>query len=562
VIPEGDSIVVPKNLAREEIPDFSWRRIWNRPKPLDVALKTGGRSTAPNHTHYDIVPPDEYFEDNPEYFAKFKDNGYNTWDTAKRRAQGYGGQGQLELSNETVQDLAIEWSRDYADDRPRRKAVALGANDNAGWSISEEALEFGSTPSDQMFRFQNIVAEELSETHPNTWTAFHAYWDVWTPPEDDLTAHPNVICMFLNQACQAHAVDDESCPINAEYIENFHGWKDTGVRMGVREWYIPFFGDDRWEDLPWVQTDVLKRNVDFWQDNGVKRANVEMRQRGKFWPLQWPLVYCLAKMLWNADNHPSDLLDDACAKLFGDDAGESMSEYYHLLADAMENVDEHADIWNLPDPTEIYHKAVILDAREKLCKAYKQTSDGTVERERIEEEIEVWENAEETLSGGIYGLTPNINEGETIDTDVEYEADPAFDNPSDPGRWGPALLDGNPYGTNWANVVGFNEGNSPTTVTFDFKDSYGFTRFALQFGQGGKKKMPNEVTFRVRTEDGETTSVGTIEPEETGWHELAVGDPGVGVEGQYVEMEVAGDGQTVLNEFKAWGRDADIVPLL
>lgn len=73
---------------------------------------------------------------------------------------------------------------------------------------------------------------------------------------------------------------------------------------------------------PWVQGDVATRNQRFWHDKGAtfvfydQGPNDYYHDTEKSYPLRWPLWYVVSKGMWDKDLTGTDILTDACKKLF------------------------------------------------------------------------------------------------------------------------------------------------------------------------------------------------------------------------------------------------------
>ncbi len=71
------------------------------------------------------------------------------------------------------------------------------------------------------------------------------------------------------------------------------------------------------------------------------------------YPLRWPLWYVAAKGMWDSRPTASELLMDACKKLFGP-AADLLFSYYSGLADINSNCHAKGIAWHMPEPYELY----------------------------------------------------------------------------------------------------------------------------------------------------------------------------------------------------------------
>ena len=384
VVPEAKTVALAP-MDRREIPDFEHRNIWNTHHHTRLAWRLGGRAARSAHNLGRIVPA-SMFEEHPEYFALVDGE----------RIKG----GQRNLSHPDVQRMAIEYARNYAERHPRARSIPLGQNDTGGYDQSPATKKMGPNTSARFLEFCNIVARAIRKDYPDKLVTMWAYWHTYQPPPKGFKAEPNVMVMVVNQACHAHAIDDPDCPVNAGFRKNFFGWKKTGAQLGIREWYIPGYKKQNWDHLPWIQTEVIARNVRFWKKHGVNWINIEAdyedKQTGGY-PLRWPLYYVASEMMWDVQQDPGALLDEACVKLYGEQAGETMSRYFQVLAYAMRSSEKHGSVWNLAPAESVFRPDVVSQARQLLDDALAAAEGGTVAHERLVKEAATWARAEQEL---------------------------------------------------------------------------------------------------------------------------------------------------------------------
>lgn len=385
VIPRTDELSIGP-MDRDEQPDFQFRSVWNVFPETAGAWRLGGPRVSSGHAYSRIIPPDEHFEQHPEYFALVD---------GQRRAE----RAQICFSNPDVQRITVEKARRYFDEHPDALTFSLSANDCGGFCECPQCAEMGENPGTRTLAFANIVARQLAETHPGKMVCFLAYWYTFAAPSD-MQAEPNVMVMVVNQACHAHAVDDPTCPHNAGWRENFERWCATGAKMAIYEWYIPGCKRAHWRSLPWVSTDVAFRNLRYWRSRGVRWVTYESQpayENGSGYPRRWPLYYLAASGLWDCDADPREVLSEACRRLYGP-AAEAMTRYFQTMAEAMEATRLHSSIWNLPPARAVYRQDVRAELRSLLGEALIAGGTDPMSWARIAREVELWRESEGALA--------------------------------------------------------------------------------------------------------------------------------------------------------------------
>ena len=180
----------------------------------------------------------------------------------------------------------------------------------------------------------------------------------------------------------------------------------------IWEWYCPAACVTSWEHLPWVQGDVATRNQRFWHDKGAtfvfydQGPNDYYHDTEKSYPLRWPLWYVVSKGMWDKDLTGTDILTDACKKLF-EQAADVMLSYYLALADISRDCHAKNIAWQSAEPYEFYTPAAIERVDRILARAAQLLDEvsGPV-RARMENQMALWEackrQVEASYSGSAY----------------------------------------------------------------------------------------------------------------------------------------------------------------
>ena len=344
--PDGEHIPQTETIKLDPLdikskPDFAIRWLWNSgrtKKPVPRSLRPtvlfspgwrswyvknrlGGPKLNTSHT-YDEICPAELFKTHPEYFPYSRKTGKRF--LAKRH--------MLCLSNPEVVDRAVQACRRYFDRRPDARSASLSPADTGrGWCECDACLAMDDPDpaiglAKRVLTFNNQVAAELVKTHPDRFVAYYADYGNLPGPtvrRDGtvvLKAHPAVIPVVVNLYCALHEIDDPTCPKNAEYRWRLAAWKKVSSNLLMREWLMPsgLPSPVNWQIGPRMQT-YHRMNFIGYQGEVLSRS-----------PDNDLTMYIAAKMLWDADQDPSALIEEFFT-LYFQEAAAPMKAYYLRL---------------------------------------------------------------------------------------------------------------------------------------------------------------------------------------------------------------------------------------
>ena len=317
----------------------------------------------------------------------------------------------------------------FFDAHPDYASYSLAANDGMyeGFCECEECQKWGM-PGEVMMEFVNRVARLTAAKYPDKTLYFFVYFPTFDPPNRFIQAEPNVQLMFCKESCMYHPVDKgPDCGYHEDYEFEFRytqyprPWRQTMEKwlemtglssFCIWEWYCPAACVTSWEHLPWVQGDVATRNQRFWHDKGAtfvfydQGPNDYYHDTEKSYPLRWPLWYVVSKGMWDKDLTGTDILTDACKKLF-EQAADVMLSYYLTLADISRDCHAKNIAWQSAEPYEFYTPAAIERVDRILARAAQLLDEvsGPV-RARMENQMALWEackrQVEASYSGSAY----------------------------------------------------------------------------------------------------------------------------------------------------------------
>ncbi len=323
------------DLSLRQVPSFQYRRMWPSSRMPDRRMynewrrwysrsRQGGPGVAMGHNLFRIVP-EELFEEHPDYFPMLGGVRIDP-----RSGMGW----QPELANPGVVQLAVDRARASFDASEDVYSFSLSMNDSDGWSESPEALaqdppEYRNSQTDgkarRMIVFANQVAEETTKTHPDRYQVFYAYKSTLLPPASP-ACHPNVIPSICHWGIGGDAfhpitASAEISPNNVIYRKALEGWDAIAEKLIAREYWCSPYADPL---LKSGVTPILFEDIPYYRDHGFMACSSEAEAD---WGNLALNHYVAARLMWNADLDPQELLDDYFASYYGD-AGEPMRAYF------------------------------------------------------------------------------------------------------------------------------------------------------------------------------------------------------------------------------------------
>ncbi|MHB1452660.1 MAG: DUF4838 domain-containing protein [Saccharofermentanales bacterium] len=370
----------------------------------------GGVPKVIGHALTGLVPRDEYFGTHPEWFCEIegKRNPFVEW-------------WQYCYSNEALTDLFAEKLISMFKNDPMKMQFSIAANDgwHHGWCGCDECSKDGSGNTERFLRFANRLAEKVAAACPDRILTLLAYFPTYLPPEVKMKMHPNIEIMFCKESDMFSPVDkgpDNGYHLKYEFPQsknsypvpwkrNFEKWLEMVEcdHLAIWDWYCISAASPIWKDVPWVQGDVITRNHRYWSEHGVSYIYNDQGPLDVFYEdsssysLRWPLWYVHAKGMWDKDLTGSDILFDACRKLYGS-AADEMFSFYYCLADIARNCTARSIAWHPPRPCEMYtdENVVRVDRVLDTAIAASKVCSETV-KARVADQTAMWAKAKATV---------------------------------------------------------------------------------------------------------------------------------------------------------------------
>ena len=280
-VPRIVELTMPKIVRRGE-PAFVYRdlygvggeRLFNARNRINghftfLPARYGGREAygPPDQVHnlFRYLPPDEYFETDPEFYAEL--DGQRTSVRA-----------QLCFSNEDLAQQIVEKLRAYIDEarasalakgeRPPR-LFAVSQNDYNGAcecrSCRELVQRANGHESAALVTFINRVARGIAADYPEVLVDTLAYGHTFDPPPG-LSYEPNV-SLRLAALYGRDFAKPITAPVHRFYRDAIEGWRSRTAHLRIWD-YAVTYGDEG--NLPLPNLPVLATDLRYYRNHGVE----------------------------------------------------------------------------------------------------------------------------------------------------------------------------------------------------------------------------------------------------------------------------------------------------
>jgi len=311
------------------------------------------------HTFNDIISPDEYFDDHPEYFSEV--NGVRL----KERTQ-------LCLTNPEVLEIAKKKVRQWIIENPNVSIISVSQNDWYNYCQCENCRELDEREESHMgtmLWFVNQIAESIEKDFPDVAIDTLAYQYTRKPPKT-LRPRPNVIIRLCSiECCFSHPFTECNKALHIKKLEDgmqSGSFKDDVINWGkicdrLYVWdYVVNFVQNL---IPHPNFKVLQPNIKFLVENNVVGIFAQGNSfKGKYGELNLLKRYILAKLLWDPDYDVDTGINEFLVGYYGMSAV-AMRKYFDLLHEQV-NDDMHLGIYE--PPTASYLTKEFLDEADKI----------------------------------------------------------------------------------------------------------------------------------------------------------------------------------------------------
>lgn len=346
-IPHAGRIVVPRlnvcyrpplELRSTDYPcsrDADWA-VRNRINGTQTRLdeERGGKISYSHfvHTFDSLISPDRYFGKHPEYFSEV--NGKRL----KERTQ-------LCLTNPDVQALARQAVRRWIQEAPEATIFSVSQNDWGNYCTCPKCKALAEAEGSQagpLIAFVNGIADDIARDYPDKIVDTLAYQWSRKPPKA-VRPRPNVCVRLCSiECCFAHSL--EGCPENRAFVDDIRGWNAVCNRLYVWDYVINYAHCV----MPFPNMTVLRPNIGFFVEHGVKGLYEEACYFSKGSELAELRTWILAKTMWNPAYDTGKATDEFLAAYYGP-AAAPLRRYLDLMhRQAAEHPEWHMTIYSPP----------------------------------------------------------------------------------------------------------------------------------------------------------------------------------------------------------------------
>jgi len=380
VVPRHDPLTLPA-ISYAYTPPFMYREtLYFDSFPREVAARqrlngpasacdaaVGGKIVIHPYVHSfcQLVPPDKYFRDHPEYFSLV--GGKRTNATVH---------GQLCLTNPEVLRIATAQVLAWIRERPEVPIFDVSQNDGEGACECEQCLAVVREEGSQhgpILRFVNAIAEVVAKEHPGKWIETLAYAYSTRPPA--LTRpRPNVIIRLCHAGCYYHGF--QRCGLGANLSSYLEQWGKLTGRIFIWHYATNFAH----YLAPNQNLEGLARDIKYYAAHRVNGLMVQANYQGPGGELAELRQYLASQLMWDPGRDPGMIRLEFCRGYYGK-AEEEVLHYLALLDAAARDPDVHAfGAW---DPQHTVKPELVVAGLEVLTRARARADDPAVAR-RVE----------------------------------------------------------------------------------------------------------------------------------------------------------------------------------
>jgi hypothetical protein len=300
-------------------PEFAARL---RVNTLAEDERLGGKSTQQliNHSMRAYVPVEEYGLAHPEYFALID---------GVRKLTGVGGGPLVCSTNPDVIRIVTAAVERTLDANPALVDISVSAMDNDAFCECPECSalsEREGSRSAPHLALVNAVAARIAQSHPGVLVGTLAYRHTRKPPRT-MRLLPNVEIMLCDiECCILHPLNDPDCPRNRLFLEEFSQWRK--LCPNIRIWH--YNTNFRNYDQPFPNFNTIAKNIQLFQDNGVRGVFMQASGDGLSGELSDLRNYVMANCLWRPARESWDLVEEFCRLHYGA-AAQPILDYMRYL---------------------------------------------------------------------------------------------------------------------------------------------------------------------------------------------------------------------------------------
>lgn len=382
-------------MARNKLNNFN--AAWNI-KPFQVEnLKEKGFVI--NHLSHDMTLPREVLEENPDFVALY--GGSRTLNPRQHT--------HLCWSNQRVQELLAERLKGKIDEFPDIDLWTLLPVDSTNFCQCEACEQMATDISTRFQKLSAAVIQDVRKTKPKARFVALAY--------QSYRSVPNEVAPFEYVGYCTYNVSyrnslKSGATANQTFLEEMKAWQNLGVKMGIRGYEMIPFREKLF--VPLVRYEI--ESIAYCYENNIGYFSTEVTPMGvpagvaqekNNWVTNRLNLYAIGQALWNHRVTPEGVVDRWTKAIYGEQAGEAMARYYHLMERAWLSAPGEVSYFGVPATAQALGmlsdtvigeaKAAFSDARSHLMKSESPASARAISQVALEEKMfAVWEDIYQT----------------------------------------------------------------------------------------------------------------------------------------------------------------------
>lgn len=292
----------------------------------DLSKARGGRMKWFNfhHSFVDLVNPEIYFEEHPEYFSLVD---------GERMALS-----QLCLTNPEVAEVAEKTLRSWIENNPECTVFSVAQNDNyrcCECPACRALTEKEGSPAGPVIHFVNKLADAIRDDYPHVLLHTFAYKHT-VPAPKHVVARDNVIVRLCSFTCNYHkpfellAKEDPNSE-DAIFVNALRDWKSHASQIYIWDYATDFVN----YLLPFFHFHTMAENIRYFKREGIRGV----LEQGNFAygggaAMDDLKSYIIGRLLWDPDTDIAPEMDRFIQAVFGPAAAPYMKEYIALMENA------------------------------------------------------------------------------------------------------------------------------------------------------------------------------------------------------------------------------------
>ena len=280
------------------------------------------------HTFHALMPPNQYFEDHPDYFMLDKDGHRNVH--------------QLCTTHPEVVQIVTDRVEQILQENPHSEILSVSKTDGGRTCQCERCKELDRSEGSEMaslLHLVNAVAEAIEPEHPDVTISTLAYLETVTPPET-MRPRRNVGIRLCNDNVGSW-VHPFSPAEECRFGELLRQWSAVHDHMYIWD-YVTNFSHYL---APMPNMDVVAKNIRFYVEHHAEGIMTQASYQSPGSERDWMRSWVIAKLLWNPSLDVWELMQDFVWGYYGE-AAPAVAKYNRLL---WQKGQEYSDALHAPD---------------------------------------------------------------------------------------------------------------------------------------------------------------------------------------------------------------------